>query len=265
MIQYRTIAAPVSLQPFVRFFWVLESDSGYEHLSMASGCPELIFHYKGSFDELDTNGNAAASFNAGLHAQTAFNRRFITGKSFGILGAFLYPYTVSLLSKKASPEFTNEMPGLADLMGSDGRVLEEKIMLAADNKERLMILCQFLEQRLAGNCPMHLPVIKVIRTMLHSNTKTDLKTLASQAYLSNRQFERKFLSFAGMPAMLFGRICRFQLALAQYGREDSLTSIAYDCGYYDQSHFIRDFREFSGLHPREYFREKNAGNEWRDN
>ena len=57
----------------------------------------------------------------------------------------------------------------------------------------------------------------------------------------------------GFPPKLYSRITRFQAALGEYGSGKSLTDIAYDCGYYDQSHFINDFREFSGYNPKVYF------------
>jgi len=52
--------------------------------------------------------------------------------------------------------------------------------------------------------------------------------------------------------------------LTYYGNRNlSLTQIAYDAGYYDQSHFIRDFKDFSGHHPRHYFFGEAEGTEWK--
>lgn len=47
-------------------------------------------------------------------------------------------------------------------------------------------------------------------------------------------------------------------------KKKSLTDIAYDCGYYDQSHFINDFKEFSGYHPSQYFSGQTEGTTWKD-
>ncbi|WP_350340143.1 helix-turn-helix domain-containing protein [Paraflavitalea speifideaquila] len=57
----------------------------------------------------------------------------------------------------------------------------------------------------------------------------------------------------------------FQEALQQYGSTfKSLTDIAYECGYYDQSHFIHDFKEFSGYHPGQYFKGRPEGIEYKE-
>jgi methylphosphotriester-DNA--protein-cysteine methyltransferase len=74
-----------------------------------------------------------------------------------------------------------------------------------------------------------------------------------------------FKHFSGFSPKLFSRIIRFQSALNHYGKkEKKLTEIAYDAGYYDQSHFIQDFKEFSGHSPKEYFSGKTETTQWRD-
>ena len=61
---------------------------------------------------------------------------------------------------------------------------------------------------------------------------------------------------------MYSRIIRFQAALKEYGSKKTLTDIAQDCGYYDQSHFINDFREFTGYNPKVYFAGKAEGSEY---
>jgi len=64
------------------------------------------------------------------------------------------------------------------------------------------------------------------------------------------------MSYIGITPVLFARICRFQTALTllRQGRFHSLTDIAYTLDYYDQTHFIHDFKLFSGASPRIYLR-----------
>ena len=70
--------------------------------------------------------------------------------------------------------------------------------------------------------------------------------------LSLRQFERVCKQRIGMPPKLFARIIRFSKAYRLYENSayKNWTSIAYECGYFDQMHFIRDFKEFTGVTPR---------------
>jgi AraC-like DNA-binding protein len=83
----------------------------------------------------------------------------------------------------------------------------------------------------------------------------NLTWLREQTGLSVKQFERRFKATAGFPPKHYARIARFQSTKRKYatGRYDSLTKLAYACNYYDQSHFIREFQEFSGVQASHYF------------
>jgi AraC-like DNA-binding protein len=85
----------------------------------------------------------------------------------------------------------------------------------------------------------------------------DVNYLASEACLSRKQYERIFSEYIGTSPKQFLRTIRFQNTLVQKGKDKtaSLTSLAYHCGYYDQSHMINEFKLFSGMTPTQYFSE----------
>jgi len=94
-----------------------------------------------------------------------------------------------------------------------------------------------------------------IQLINQSRGLIDINMLASRACLSRKQFERTFTACVGISPKRFLRIVRFQhvLLLKQHNMGSSFTELAYQCGYYDQSHMIHDFKALSGLSPREYF------------
>lgn len=263
-MNYYTIAPSKTLSAYVRFFWVLESDEPYCHRSMADGCAEMVFHYKGSFDEITVPGQIERSFDAGLHGPSQNYRRFSTDKSFGIFGVYLYPFAIPQLFSIPANELSDQMPDLASLLGADGSELEEKIIMAETNLQRVAILSSYLEKKLK-NVTSHGAVVSVINAIIHSKGLMPVDELAKRSFLSTRQFERNFKAFSGFSPKLYSRIIRFQMATQNYGASHkTLTDIAYDCGYYDQSHFIHDFKQFSGYHPKQYFSGKAEGVEWKD-
>jgi transcriptional regulator GlxA family with amidase domain len=143
--------------------------------------------------------------------------------------------------------------------------LEEKIMLAKDNRERVNIMIPFFEKRLHKVEGANAGVVHIINRIIHTKGQADINKLANDCYLSRRQFERNFKDYSGFSPKLYARIIRFQAATKEYGiKNKSLTEIDYDCGYYDQSHFIHDFKEFSGFHPKEYFHGTPEGMQYRD-
>jgi AraC-like DNA-binding protein len=242
----------------------IEVLSPYIHRTMASGCPELFFHYKGVFDELLSSGKTEKSIAAGISGPAQQFSRFSIKENFGMFGAYLYPFAVPLFFNLPAAELVDEMPALSTLLGTEGRILEEQIMLAADNTRRVQILSAFLEKKLQYS-KEDKGIFSCISHIIHSKENTGIQELAGQYLLSAKQLERRFKTYCGLSPKRFVRITRFQSALEFYSNKyKSLTGIAHECGYYDQSHFIHDFKAFSGYHPKQYFSGKAEGVEWRD-
>lgn len=268
--RYYTIPAPPSLAAYVRCFWVFEHEvapgSSYVYRSMADGCAELVFHYKGLFSPIAEDDSIMPLYNYSLlHAQSKHYKRFVTGESFGIFGAYLYPFAIPQLFRCASTNIINHMIDLGDFLGAEGKLLEERIMLAGTNEHRAQLLAAFLEEQLNKNKRREPVIQSAVKQVIHAQSPMSVEQLSNHFNLSRRQFERKFVEYAGFSPKVYSRIIRFQAALTQYGNDfRSLTDIAYECGYYDQSHFIHDFKEFSGYHPGQYFRGRPEGIEYRE-
>ena len=262
-MKYFTISPPSTLAKFVRFFWVLEGDrEGYIHRALADVCVEMVFHYNGQFSELTDNKSQLTSLTAMQGPSEAF-KRFEIGQSFGIFGVYLYPYVIPMLFDMPASELRNQMPDLTSLMGIEGSMLEERMMLAADNNQRVKIITAFLEKKLLNSLFQPQDIVSSIQQIIKTRGQVKIEALANQYFISQRQFERRFKEYAGLSPKLFARIVRFHASCMHFGDDNkSLTDIAYDCGYYDQSHFIHDFKQFSGHHPKRYFSGKAEGTEW---
>lgn len=263
-MQYYTIQPSSQLANLVRCFWVLESDGAYTHHSMADGCAEMVFHYNGIFDEIK-NGKREESIAAGLQGPTQHVSRYTIDHGFSMFGVYLFPFAIPQLFSLPATELANQFPDMESLMGVKGKELEEQMMVAEDNMERVKLITSFFENQLSKNRKNEHPVFDAISRIIQTNGLIRVEALSSQHFISTRQFERKFKEFTGFPPKLFSRLIRFHAALKEYGNKNkSLTNIAFDCGYYDQSHFISDFKEFSGLHPRQYFSGKSEATAWID-
>lgn len=81
-----------------------------------------------------------------------------------------------------------------------------------------------------------------------------VRDMARALAIGERQLERRFLQRVGLTPKRFASLRRFERAVALAGASPSLTQAAFDAGYYDQSHFIRDFRRYAGGAPGEVLR-----------
>lgn len=87
-----------------------------------------------------------------------------------------------------------------------------------------------------------------------SRGSTTINTILKEDLSKRRQLERKFLKQVGMSPKQLGKVIRLQTALRMLlnQQSESLTNIAYESEYYDQAHFIKDFKEFTGISPKDF-------------
>lgn len=256
-MNYKLIPPPRQLSDYVRFFWFLEAnasiDTPFVHHAFAYSCPEIIFCYKGQFKfnvEFEPEKNLAS----GIYGQTQTFSKVTSKVDFGVFGFYLYPHALPQLFRLPASELTNQSADIESLCGKEGEILEEKIMLAWNFEQRVKIACDFLEARLKNVKTEYSKIFSPVTLAPGFGNITSIKALADDSFLSMRQFERRFKEFSGFTPKLFLRIKRFNSVLKKTLRDNSLTQLALECGYYDQSHFIHDFQKFSGCNPKDYFR-----------
>lgn len=139
----------------------------------------------------------------------------------------------------------------ADLLGQEVDGILEQLRNATNWQQMVFIVEKFLLQKLSVGKSIE-PFDAAITRLLSSKGNIPIETVAAAACLSLKQFERKCKERLGLPPKLFARLARFSNAyrLRESNMQISWTEIGYECGYYDQMHLIRDFKEFAGVTPR---------------
>jgi AraC-like DNA-binding protein len=258
MVKYSTQNPPEALSDYVRFFWTLEAKVGsnepFVHRALPDNCLELIFYCQGRFSIGSAKGNEGDTFTSGVFGHAQKYRQFITSNDFTLFGVFLYPYSLKMLFDLPAHELTDAMVDCETLWGVEGRILEEKVMLAPDDARRVKIVSNFLLDRMKTIEKRDADFMHHLKKVVTSNSIVPIPSFASDCNLSRRQFERKFKEFSGFSPNDFFRIVRFKNVLKESEhRNKSLAQIAIDSGYYDQSHFTNEFKKYSGYSPREFF------------
>lgn len=140
------------------------------------------------------------------------------------------------------------------LWGGFARELRDRLLESSTMEGRLRILEQALLVRATRTLALH-PAVRFALGQFQGGPQ--IRTIAEvteQIGLSPRRFIEVFREQVGMTPKLFCRVRRFQQAVCAIGagRRVDWAGVALDCGYFDQAHFIHDFREFSGLSPAAY-------------
>jgi AraC-like DNA-binding protein len=126
----------------------------------------------------------------------------------------------------------------------------EQLGEAGDTASRIAVV-----ERLLAELPYEDdPLVTHAATLLaDAHDEASVSAVARALGVSERQLERRFLARIGVTPKRFATLRRFERAVARATTAPSWTAAALDAGYYDQSHFNRDFRRFVGSTPREHF------------
>jgi AraC-like DNA-binding protein len=137
-----------------------------------------------------------------------------------------------------------------DIFGKEMEELNDQLQEAKSFDAIHAIIEKFLLQKVRV-LKKALPFDQAMLELLKADGNLSVDEIASLACLSVRQFERVSKDRIGMPPKMFARLVRFSKAyrMRENSAQLSWTSIAHVCGYFDQMHFIRDFKEFAGVSP----------------
>jgi AraC-like DNA-binding protein len=150
-------------------------------------------------------------------------------------------------------EFANSHLPLEVLWGRRALELRERLCSAATPRQRFQILEETLTARL--RCSAGHPAVSLALDIFGpAGIGDSVGAAARRVGLSERRFIQVFTAHVGLTPKLFCRVLRFQHVreVVNQAATPNWAQLALGCGYYDQSHLIRDFQEFSGLSPTDY-------------
>jgi AraC-like DNA-binding protein len=184
--------------------------------------------------------------------QTSYYDLILSGKTGMILIVFR-PHGVKSFFNFPITELLNENLSLQDLGINETNELEDKLFNSPNNKQRVIHLENFLIKRLIYNNEFE-RVEHAIKIIENSKGQIKAQDIAHEVCLGIKQFERTFSKYVGVNPKKFASIIRFQNVLQMNSKyRKSMTQLAFDNGYYDQAHFIHDFKNFTGLTPKVFF------------
>lgn len=158
-----------------------------------------------------------------------------------------------------SSELSGRNVALGDLVAeSEVQELLGRVYEAGDERNRVRVIEEFVARRHLAEDPLIRRAVELIDAARDAAAR--VAHVARALGLSERQLERRFLACVGLTPKKYASLRRFERAVALAGTTQSLTQVALEAGYYDQSHFIREFRRFAGAPPGEVLRVSDSYN-----
>ncbi len=254
-MNYKIIQPSALLKPYVRYYWILDiskDDLPYTQHLMPHGRMELFFYLNEpqiGISDLAKGLNKVEGIFTGFFKHYSVLHHFATFRAVGIS---FYPWAGNMLFQTPVNHFSNRFTLFSDIDPTSSLIRE---LLEVKNDVGIgSCFEQYLKSRLSSKKLDEITSFlskEILKTPFESKLQNAITTSVG---LSKRRIEQRFLSSIGVPMSFFLKISRFEKAMEMMSlnQHSSLTQLGLDAGYFDQSHFTRDFKHFSDSTPKSF-------------
>ena len=252
-MSFTRITPAKELGKYIECFWTVEDEDRTPAIQkiVPDGFPEMIFHFGDPY-QIKLNSKWAKQSSCLLGGQITHCFYLKNTGASNILGIKFRPTSVGLLFDIDMHPLTDRVVSLRTLGHPELRTIESLVQKAHLHNERIELVSTYLSNKLRVVDPG--PISNAVDKILSSNGTMSVREICEATACSERQLERLFRRYVGLSPKLYSRIIRFtyifqhvRLSTKMNGSELGIAS-----GYYDQSHFIRNFKAFTGEDPSQY-------------
>ncbi len=257
-MNYQTFEPNQDLTTLIKCYWILESpkeETPEKQTIVPDGCMEMIFHYGDLYKQYIENGNSIIQPRCFVIGQLTRPLEIEPAGETGIFSVRFHPNGFLPFATIPIRAMENTAVSLEKLFGQYGQEIEQKILTANSTSDRIKLIETFLLNRLTDTETVDRIVKSTVETILAAKGQLSVDELSKQTNINRRQLERKFSSIIGLSPKQLSKTIRLQATLNMLLNKKftSLTALAYENEYYDQAHFIKDFKEFTGFTPKEFY------------
>src|SRR5262249_2252827 len=248
------------LQDTVKCFWTHDASypSECKQDITPDGCVELIFNFGSPYLLLTRTPPAplAAAVIVGFQNKTI---PILLHGTVKVVAARLLAWGALALLQDSVKSLTNTVTALSTDWDSLVQRLKSQVTQGRYEKAATTLEEFLIQQALVRTYDLKL-IQTAAKLLHHTKGAYRIGELADYCQVSVRQLERGFRHVIGTSPKVFARTIRFQVAQRRvmFDPDADLTSLAYECGYFDQAHFIKDFKAFASKTPTEYAEQMRA-------
>jgi AraC-like DNA-binding protein len=257
-MDYQVFEPRAELQQFVKCFWTLDAEATAtpeRQRVVPDGCMEMIFNYGDRFFQYPEDGTCLLQPQSFVFGQITRFLEIAASGITGLVAARFLPEGLAPFIDRPVSSLENKAVIIQDIFGKAGEDLEQAVLNAQHTRERISLIEEFLLVRLEDRGTIDNITRSCVETIFKSQGQLEVSALAEKLSIHRRNMERRFESTVGMSPKQLSRVVRLQAALKlmEQKKYSNLTALAYEGGYYDQAHFIKEFKEFTGISPKAFY------------
>jgi len=251
------------LKKYIKFFWEIQSDHmELNHKVIPVRNIDLKFNLSDTPHYLWQDGKEhrlEKVYFSGLQDHFRNAQVRLNGKVH-VLGICFLPEGFYPFLKVPVSEFKNQLLGLDEAGFKQTNEISERLLEAPDIAARLSLLENELVSILQNNKQTDDNFRELFYALNQNEYPFQLAEFCNRNNISIRQLERMYNKYVGVSAMAYSTLHRFQNSLNQLLHHDysKLSDIAYNNGYFDQMHFIKEFKRFTGNTPKNFLHQEDS-------
>lgn len=263
-MKYLEFQPAAGLSDYIQLVWAMESETDTDVFPreqiMPDGIVEIIFHYgdpyytyQGKTKQKQLQSFAISMMRKCIAIESA-------GKT-GFVSVRFFPWGAYHFFREPIRNFLDQHIPAKTLWNEHHDELMAALHAEGTAEQKVQLVQEFLLARLSENKREdHLAVDTAVKLIRQTKGQLSIDDVCRQTGFSKKQLERKMLASVGTTPKVFSRITRF-LDICHHLKENkhkTLTQLAYECGFHDQAHFIKEFKAFSGFTPKLFFEKNNV-------
>lgn len=260
-MRYRKFNPSSILSPFVECYFIWNSEGRLEAPmvieSPPSGFCSIVFNYADPYYLQNKKYERLAVPMQFISGQSIYSYKLFLEGEIGIAGIVFKPAALATIFQLPVYEYTEERIDLYKVFQKsviDKYVTQIKV---ASEEKKVHLLEEFLMQQYRIQKPEPDYIDQAANFIVEHNGLLQVSDLLKDSCMSRRSFERKFFQKVGLSPKYYARIRRigYLLTFVAGKRKADWLKILAECEFYDQAHFIKDFKEFTGRSPQQYLKE----------
>ncbi|HYF68427.1 MAG TPA: helix-turn-helix transcriptional regulator [Ohtaekwangia sp.] len=245
------------LKPYISFFAIQEAEEENTYRVLPDTNMVVGFQFKGRLTLIDETHQTVLS-TAGITGLTDYYKTFRNSKNIGTVLVYFKEATVGLFFRHPLHELFRESISLENfLLRSELLVIEDRLYEAKTDRERITVVENFLLAQLKFTQPDKL-VAAALALIHKANGNIRIAALAKALNTSQSPLEKRFRQAVGTTPKKFATIVRMKHVLRQVPLTQAIPDVGYAVGFYDQAHFIKEFKSFTGETPVSFFQKKKT-------
>lgn len=241
------------LKAYIKYFVVSENELENEYHVLPTSGLVIGFQYQGTLATIKDQQESKLT-SAGITGITDRYKIFKNSANTGTVLIYFTEIGFTHFASHPAHELFNLSLSLNDIFEkSNVREVEEKLAIATTDKQRIKIVEYFLLSQLKDIHTDKL-IVEAVKLIYQSNGTIRIKELNKKLLISQSPFEKRFRKVVGTTPKKFASIVRFNTVLDHLKHTKSLTEICYENHFFDQAHFIKDFKQFTGTTPENFKR-----------